>query len=99
MTPYHTRLRHDHIHWYIKLISRNPTDQLQVESQAGRPHMRGKLLDRPVEVSSSPAQPVPLAVPDDARHKDNVHLVQAYRADKLLLGLKNPKGSRRQLLH
>src|SRR5438034_5018974 len=62
MTPYHTRLCHDHVYWYIKLISRNPTDQLQVESQAGRPHVLGPFLDRPVEVSSPPAEPIPLPV-------------------------------------
>ena len=98
MTPYHTRLCHDHVYWYIKLISRNPTDQLQVESQARRPHMRGQLLDRPVEVSSPPAEPIPLPVPDDARHKDNVHLVQADRTDKLLLGLENSKRPRSKFL-
>src|SRR6266487_403030 len=99
MTPYHTRLCHDHVHWYIKLISRNPTDQLQVESQAGRPHVRGQLLDRPVEVSSPPDEPIPLPVPDDAWHKDNVHLVQADRTDKLLLGLENSKGARSYFLY
>src|SRR6266705_6993066 len=98
MAPYHTRLCHDHVHWYIKLISRNPSDQLQVEVQAGRPHMRGQLLDRPVEVSSPPSEPISLPVPDDTRHKDNVHLVQADRTDKLLLGLENPKSPRSKLL-
>jgi hypothetical protein len=94
MTPYHTGLRHDHIHWYIKLISRYMADELHIESQTGGTEVWRQVLDDSVKVSSPPAKPVAFTVPDDAWDEDHVHSIKAHWMNVLRFRLKNAEGAR-----
>src|SRR2546427_12818035 len=96
-TPYHARLRDDHVYRYIKLIPRHLTDELHIESQTGGTEVWGQVLDDSVKVSSAPAQPISFAVPVDAWHEDHVHSIAAHRMNVLGFRLKNAESAGRQL--
>ncbi len=87
MRPYHARLRHDHVHWYIKLIPRHSADELHVKGQTGGSNVGRKVLDDSVKVSSSPAQSVSISVPDDTWNEDYVNSIEAHWMNILRFGL------------
>src|SRR5437879_5705887 len=95
-TPYHARLRDDHVYRYIKLIPRHLTDELHIESQTGGTDVWGQVLDDSVKVSSSPAQSVAFTVPDDARNENHVNRIKARRMNVLRFRLKNAESAWRQ---
>jgi len=94
--PYHAGFRHDHIHWYIKLISGNSAYKLHVERQACAANVRRQILDDSVKVSSPPAQPVAFSVPDDARDENYVNGVKARGMNILWLRLQNAESAGRE---
>ena len=95
-TPYHARLRDDHVYRYIKLIPRHLADELHIESQTCGADVLGQVLDDSVKISSSPAQPVTFTVPDDTRNENHVNSIKAHRMNVLRFRLKNAERAGRK---
>jgi hypothetical protein len=93
-TPYHARLRDDHVYRYIKLIPRHLADELHVESQTCGTDVWRQILDDSVKVPSSPTQSVAFTVPDDAWNEDHVHSIEAHWVNVLRFRLKNTERAR-----
>ena len=93
LTPYHAGLCDDHVHWYIKLISRHATNELHIESQASRTDVWRQVLDDSVKISSPPAQPVAFTIPDNAWYENQVNSIEAYWMSKPRFGLKDAESA------